>query len=137
VFANSSYDDQVAELHEEASARLCEHLALPAYSIAPVLALVGVSGPRTLWQQRGMRRGRSQRATVFLGYSAADRPPGDPPRPTGIDYLALIDAQHTQTLAGRVNYACCERKSCAWPAVSRPGGQSAKRAMLMAPTARQ
>jgi putative transposase len=31
--------------------------------------------------------------------------PGDQPRPTGIDYLALIDAQHTRDLAGRVNYA--------------------------------
>ena len=31
--------------------------------------------------------------------------PGEPPRPTGIDYLALIDAQHTAALAGRVNYA--------------------------------
>jgi putative transposase len=30
---------------------------------------------------------------------------GEPPRPTGIDYLALIDAQHTAALAGRVNYA--------------------------------
>jgi putative transposase len=31
--------------------------------------------------------------------------PGDQPRPTGIDYLALIDTAHTQTLAGRVNFA--------------------------------
>lgn len=31
--------------------------------------------------------------------------PGDQPRPTGIDYLALIDAQHTRAVAGRVNYA--------------------------------
>jgi len=31
--------------------------------------------------------------------------PAEPPRPTGIDYLALIDAQHTAALAGRVNYA--------------------------------
>jgi putative transposase len=29
----------------------------------------------------------------------------EPPRPTGVDYLALIDAQHTAALAGRVNYA--------------------------------
>jgi putative transposase len=32
--------------------------------------------------------------------------PAEPPRPTtGIDYLGLLDAQHTTTLAGRVNYA--------------------------------
>jgi putative transposase len=31
--------------------------------------------------------------------------PTDPPRPTGIDYLALIDTEHTTTLAGKVNYA--------------------------------
>jgi putative transposase len=32
--------------------------------------------------------------------------PTEPPRPTtGIDYLALLDTEHTNTLAGRVNYA--------------------------------
>jgi putative transposase len=32
--------------------------------------------------------------------------PPQPPRPTtGIDYLALIDLAHTNTLAGQVNYA--------------------------------
>jgi putative transposase len=31
--------------------------------------------------------------------------PADPPRPTGIDYLALLDAEHTATLAEKVNYA--------------------------------
>jgi putative transposase len=32
--------------------------------------------------------------------------PPEPPRPTtGIDYLALIDLEHTKTLAGQVNYA--------------------------------
>lgn len=32
--------------------------------------------------------------------------PAEPPRATtGIDYLSLLDAQHTATLAGRVNYA--------------------------------
>ena len=29
----------------------------------------------------------------------------DAPRATGIDYLALLDAQHNRQLAGRVNYA--------------------------------
>ena len=31
--------------------------------------------------------------------------PAAPPRPTGIDYLALIDTGHAQTLADRINYA--------------------------------
>jgi putative transposase len=31
--------------------------------------------------------------------------PAAPPRPTGIDYLALIDAGHAQALADRINYA--------------------------------
>jgi putative transposase len=31
--------------------------------------------------------------------------PAAPPRPTGIDYLALIDTGHAQTLANRINYA--------------------------------
>jgi putative transposase len=31
--------------------------------------------------------------------------PAEPPRPTSIDYLALLDAEHTATLAGRVTYA--------------------------------
>ncbi len=31
--------------------------------------------------------------------------PTEPPRPTGIDYLTLIDTAHTTNLAGRVNYA--------------------------------
>jgi putative transposase len=31
--------------------------------------------------------------------------PAEPPRPSGIDYLALIDTQHAATLARRVNYA--------------------------------
>ncbi len=30
---------------------------------------------------------------------------GDIPRATGIDYLALIDTQHTRQVAGPVNYA--------------------------------
>jgi len=33
---------------------------------------------------------------------------GDPPRATGIDYLALPDAQHTAQVAGRVNYAALD-----------------------------
>ncbi len=31
--------------------------------------------------------------------------PAAPPRPAGIDYLALIDTGHAQTLANRINYA--------------------------------
>jgi putative transposase len=31
--------------------------------------------------------------------------PPEPPRPTGIDYLALIDTEHTSSLAEKVNYA--------------------------------
>jgi putative transposase len=32
--------------------------------------------------------------------------PTEPPRPTtGIDYLALVDTEHTNTIAGKVNYA--------------------------------
>ena len=31
--------------------------------------------------------------------------PATPPRPTGIDYLALIDTEHAGTLANRINYA--------------------------------
>ena len=31
--------------------------------------------------------------------------PAEPPRPTGIDYLAVIDAQHAKTQKTRVNYA--------------------------------
>ncbi len=31
--------------------------------------------------------------------------PAAPPRPTGIDYLALIDAGHARALADRINYA--------------------------------
>jgi putative transposase len=32
--------------------------------------------------------------------------PAEPPRPTtGIDYLGLVDTEHTATIAGRVNYA--------------------------------
>jgi putative transposase len=31
--------------------------------------------------------------------------PPEPPRPTGIDYLALVDTEHTNSLAGKVNYA--------------------------------
>jgi putative transposase len=34
-----------------------------------------------------------------------ETPPPAPPRPTGIDYLRLIDAAHNQQLAAQINYA--------------------------------
>jgi putative transposase len=38
--------------------------------------------------------------------------PAEPPRPTtGIDYLGLIDAEHSATIAGRVNYAALADQS--------------------------
>jgi putative transposase len=36
---------------------------------------------------------------------------GDIPRATGIDYLALLDAQHTAQVAGRVNYAALDGRT--------------------------
>jgi len=36
---------------------------------------------------------------------------GDTPRATGIDYLALLDAQHTAQVAGRVNYAALDGRT--------------------------
>jgi putative transposase len=38
---------------------------------------------------------------------------GDPPCATGIDYLALLDAQHTAQVAGRVNYAALDGQTTA------------------------
>jgi putative transposase len=47
--------------------------------------------------------------------------PAEPARAgTGIDYLALIDAEHTRTLAGRVNYAALTTDEQPNPAQDRP-----------------
>jgi putative transposase len=40
-----------------------------------------------------------------------ETPPEPPRATTGIDYLALIDTEHTQTLAGRVNYAALNQQA--------------------------
>ena len=67
LLATSLYDDPAAELHEDASARLREHLALPGCSILRRSSL-GVRSerlPGSRWWPRGGRRGRSQRATGF------------------------------------------------------------------------
>jgi hypothetical protein len=67
LLATSLYDDPAAELHEDASARLCEHLARPGCSILYRSSLAsGVSGYQYLaWRPRGRRRGQLQRATGF------------------------------------------------------------------------
>jgi putative transposase len=56
----------------------------------------------------GADRGRALPHQISRHAHPKARPetPAEPPRPTtGIDYLGLLDAQHTATLAGRVNYA--------------------------------
>jgi len=59
VLATSLYDDPAAELHEDASARLGEDLALPGCSIlyqsSPGVGRERLPGSR--WRARGGRRG--------------------------------------------------------------------------------
>ncbi len=77
LLATSLYDDPTAELHDDASARLGEHLPLPSCSIlrrfSPGVRRERLSGSR--WRPRGGRRGQSQRATGFSGHYAADQLP--------------------------------------------------------------
>jgi putative transposase len=47
--------------------------------------------------------------------------PTEPPRPTGIDYLALIDTEHTKTLAEKVNYAALTDQPPADPTTNHEG----------------
>ena len=74
VLATPLYDDPAAELDDDASARLREHLALPGCSIlrrsSPGVRRERLPGAR--WRPRGGRRGQSQRATGFSGHCAAD-----------------------------------------------------------------
>lgn len=56
----------------------------------------------------GADRGRALPHQISRHAHPKARPetPAEPPKPTtGIDYLGLLDAQHTATLAGKVNYA--------------------------------
>src|SRR6266436_2417790 len=66
--ATSLYDDPAAELHEDASARLREHLALPGCSIlrrsSPGVRRERLPGSR--WRPRGGRRGITE-SDRFLG----------------------------------------------------------------------
>ncbi len=87
VLATSLYDDPAAELHEDASARLGEHLALPGCSILCRSSPgVGASGYQDPARARGGRRGQSQRATGFSGHCAADQLPNRCPRARGEDW---------------------------------------------------
>jgi putative transposase len=47
-----------------------------------------------------------------------ETPPEAPQATTGIDYLALIDTEHTKTLAAKVNYAALADQPEAWPQAS-------------------
>jgi putative transposase len=47
-----------------------------------------------------------------------ETPPEAPQATTGIDYLALLDTEHTKTLAGKVNYAALARQPEARPQAS-------------------
>lgn len=44
-----------------------------------------------------------------------ETPPEPPVATTGIDYLALLDTEHTKTLAAKVNYAALADQPEAWP----------------------
>jgi putative transposase len=48
------------------------------------------------------------------------------PRATGVDYLALLDAQHDRQLAGRVNYAALDDDGARHDQQSERGEQDGK-----------
>ena len=62
--------------------------------------------PRRAGRRRRRRPGAlPHQLTRHAHPKARPETPAEPPRPTGIDYLALIDTEHTSSLAAKVNYA--------------------------------
>lgn len=57
------------------------------------------------WQQRDMGVAVPHRIGRHVHHKARPDDTTPPPAPTGIDYLHLIEAQHTAELAGRLRYA--------------------------------
>ena len=92
--------------------------------LRPVRPVVPAGPPRG--QGRRARPSRSRSAGTPTPRPGPRSRPSRPSPPTGIDYLALVDARHTADLAGKVNYAAlAEPEEPVTPAAPAPAEVSA------------